>query len=348
MAGNEIEQPFYIARKEDLDNIMTFIDRQYKPGHILATDRDFFLYEYLDGENLNFVLSRDERGQVNGMLGFLKASNEPDTDIWTTMWKVAPNCSNPVMGLQMLEFLRNQGFGSVMSSGINEKTAGIYKYLGFTMGCLKQYFIPNNKVERYKIGKFPLAQQKPSCELPNDTRFSMKKVTSEEVKQKFDFTPIKHRTPHKNHHYIDKRFFNHPIYKYDVYGLFDGDNLITVIVTRSVEVNESAILRIVDLYGDEDAFQFAGTFLQEIMYTSGYEYTDLICFGMEEKHIVNAGFHPVDLNGEDTITPNYFAPYMQKNITIRFFTDCDVNSNYRIFKADGDQDRPSQEKRTHA
>ena len=37
------------AKIEDRENIMKFIDRFWKPDHILAKDKEFFNYEHLDG-----------------------------------------------------------------------------------------------------------------------------------------------------------------------------------------------------------------------------------------------------------------------------------------------------------
>lgn len=38
-----------------------------------------------------------------------------------------------------------------MSSGINLKTEEIYRYLGFHVGTLKHYFIPNQELRGHKI-----------------------------------------------------------------------------------------------------------------------------------------------------------------------------------------------------
>ena len=57
--------------------------------------------------------------------------------------------------------------------------------------------------------------------------------------------------------------------------------------------------------------------------------------------ILKAGFLEVDFKNKELVIPNHFEPFVQKNIAISYFTDSQCIENLRIFKADGDQDRPS-------
>ena len=56
--------------------------------------------------------------------------------------------------------------------------------------------------------------------------------------------------PQKSISYIINRYIKHPIYNYELKGIFSDDILIALIVFRVVEVNNSACIRIVDLIGD--------------------------------------------------------------------------------------------------
>ena len=47
------------AKIEDRENIMQFIDEFWRPNHILAKDKDFFNYEHLNGDSINFFLAKD-------------------------------------------------------------------------------------------------------------------------------------------------------------------------------------------------------------------------------------------------------------------------------------------------
>ena len=77
-----------IAYLDDTDEIMEFIDKEWKKGHILSKNKDFFLYEYSNKDALNFIISKRD-GVINGILGFLKSSSDINSTVWTTMWKVS-------------------------------------------------------------------------------------------------------------------------------------------------------------------------------------------------------------------------------------------------------------------
>ena len=48
----------------------------------------------------------------------------------------------------------------------------------------------------------------------------------------------------------------------------------------------------------------------------------------------------INIESEDIIAPNYFFPYIQKNIKINFMADTNQRERVRVCLADGDQDRP--------
>jgi hypothetical protein len=68
------------------------------------------------------------------------------------------------------------------------------------------------------------------------------------------------------------------------------------------------------------------------------EYIDFYCAGLNEELVEAAGFSRVN---ESVIIPNYFEPLVKSNSTISYFTDSKNIDNFRMYKADGDQDRPS-------
>ena len=109
------------GKLSDTDEIMDFIDREWKKNHILSKNKDFFLYEYADEDALNFVVSKNE-GRINGILGFLRSSSDDRSSVWTTMWKVSKSNGSPTLGLRLLNYLQSQGYQSVMSNGINSAT----------------------------------------------------------------------------------------------------------------------------------------------------------------------------------------------------------------------------------
>ena len=330
-----------LAKVSDADEIMKFIDREWKKGHLLSTNKDFFLYEYKNKDKLNFVISKNKSNEINGILGFLKASLYPDSLIWTTMWKVAKNSGSPMLGIDILNFLRKQGFKNVMSLGINFKTIGIYEYLGFHVGVLDHYYIPNEKIKNFKISKFQNCNVSKKSILLVDNVYSFKKLKKINPFEYFDFDKYNLSVPFKDLNYFNHRYIQHPVYNYDLYGSFKGTELLSIVVVRVSSYQGSTCMRIVDFYGEEETLSCVTQNLVEEMYTGAHEYIDLYCLGLSAKILIKAGFIRREGNKDDVVIPNYFEPFVQENIPIRYFTDSKDLENLRIFKADGDQDRPS-------
>ena len=328
-----------IAKISDTNEIMNFINDEWKKNHILSSNKKFFLYEYKNKKTLNFIIHKNQNNKIDGILGFLKSSSDKNASVWTTMWKVSKFNGSPILGIELLNFLKKQGYKSLMSIGINKNTEEIYKYLGFKIGSLDQYFILNEKIEKYQIALVNKKFKKKKIIVDNKKIF--KKLKISDLKKHFDFEKYTHYKPYKNFHYFRKRFFNHPIYKYDTYGIFEKSNLSSILVVRIVRYKKSSCIRIIDFYGNSSSFRVHISHLKKIMYEHNHEYIDFFSKGLDKKIIFESGFEILDIENNDVIIPNYFEPFMQSNKKIRFFCDKSKFTNIRLFKGDGDQDRPS-------
>ena len=47
-----------IAKIDDTDEIMKFIDNEWKQGHILGNNKDYFLYEYKNNDHLRKKIAK--------------------------------------------------------------------------------------------------------------------------------------------------------------------------------------------------------------------------------------------------------------------------------------------------
>jgi hypothetical protein len=302
-------------------SIMVFIDEHWKKGHVLSKDKELFLYEYQDLGRLNFVIARDKQNHIYGVLGFIQSSNKTK-DIWLALWKAIKYDGHAMLGIELLTFLReSQKFNALTCLGINDSAMAIYKYLGFHIGHLH---ICNKIVTK-----------------PNfciDTEYSLEKIDQHNVD--FDFGGKTH-FPHKDKDYFIRRYFNHPTYVYNVYGVFKSGSMQSLVVAREVEVGRSRILRIMDYFGDEVDMVFISKDLYELVVDNEYEYIDFMCFGFSEEVLFKSGFKKIDSKSNDIVAPNYFSPFVQENIRVNFMSSAKDIANLKIFKADGDQDRPS-------
>jgi hypothetical protein len=86
-----------------------------------------------------------------------------------------------------------------------------------------------------------------------------------------------------------------------------------------------------------DSLERIGASLERLIDCEGYEYADLYCCGVKEALLENAGFVCKGFDDKNII-PNYFEPYVRKNISIHYVTTCEDSI---FFKGEGDQDRPN-------
>ena len=228
-----------------------------------------------------------------------------------------------------------------MSLGINQKTIGIYRYLGYATGIMDHHFLPNKAVRLFQIGKIPTDVAFMERPFMRSSLISLRSVSWEDIPADFLLGTASHVLPRKDIAYVERRYFKHPIYRYRVHGIHHDGQLVTLLVARVVRVDAASALRVVDIIGDESLLPWVTHALHDILEKEALEYLDLVSYGLDDGMLQQACLSKVDLTGDQIIIPNYFQPFTQKNIPIHFFVDGQISPNLRLFKADGDQDRPN-------
>lgn len=338
---------FYFAKAEDIDDIMEYIDTVWKKGHILATDREFFEYEFRDGEDVHFLIARDRlhNNIIAAINGYYPCSKDKEHfDIWGCMWSARKdNQDMPMLGVEIGKRLYNLGHRSETGLGNNQNTAVPIqgRFFKDKTGKLEQYYMLNEQTE-YRIADIKEPVSLIGKEYDNNP-YCMKRITDfKEIEANFDFTRFKENVPYKDGWYINKRFFNHPVYTYKVYGVYNRkcglDNVIDALTTfKKVVIGERSVLRLVDFTGDKAVIPYLYKDFKGIM-TPEIEYIDFYCYGFEEDALNKAGF--IKRTGQDiNIIPNYFDPFVRENVDIWFNTT--QQEGITICKADSDQDRPN-------
>lgn len=321
---------------DDIPNIMRFIREHWAREHILGNDRAFLEYEMCAREDVHYVVAENRNtGALEGILGFIPYGRE-NCDIMLALWKNAAQGA-PMLGVRLLEYLcNNSNIRTVACVGINKRTRGIYEYVGFTTGELQHYYRLGNFAE-YRIA---VIKDKIIPPVSSKGAANLIKVTSmAELLKYFDWDQYRASgvIPYKEPWYIEKRYFDHPIYTYDVYAVErSGMETNTVIVAREQECRGGKVLRIVDALGDTDTLADCGAAIQELLDHNGYEYVDFYEYGISDEIMQKAGF---TAQLKENIIPNYFSPFVQQEIPIYYCSNS--MDNFRVFKGDGDQDRPN-------
>lgn len=323
------------AQEKDIDRIRLFIQCYWKKkNHIFSRDRAFFEYEHRNEKEITYVISEDEEGNINGILGYLPYGRT-NRDVMTVMWKVN-HSADPILGIKILQYLLDNGDVRIAASpGIGKNTIGIYRFLDYYVGKMTQWYRLARQSE-YKIAHIE------NDEIPKVTgkQFSFVEFrTFAELEKKFDFQEYKERNPkpYKEKWYFEKRYFQHPVYQYRIFGIADDEEAVrAVFVVRVVEYDKAKIIRWIDCIGDFGQIKYIAKALDNLMEEENAEYIDCYEAGLPDELFTEAGFMKVENSGN--IIPNYFQPYVCENVDIYYFS---TDEKIVLFKGDGDQDRPS-------
>lgn len=319
------------ANKNDIDGIMEFIDTYWKKGHILGSNRKFFEYEHLltDGD-VTYVISEQEH-KINAILGYIPYGKN-HRDVMTVMWKVN-HTVEPSLGLELFKYLKDNGDVRIMASpGSNPKLKELYHYLGYSFGKMIQWYrlrpLHTYHIAKIKDARIPEVQSHMDYLLLD---------TWESLEKHFDFNSYHRESrPYKEAWYIKKRYYDHPVYHYEIFGMKNGDKVKLLLIFRVISINGHNIVRLIDCIGEFSLMSDITELLDDVLEKYHAEYVDCYETGLPDKWMTDAGW----IKTEDTtnIIPNYFAPFTQKNVDIFYFSsDADIV----LFKGDGDQDRPS-------
>lgn len=325
-----------IMRKYDKCKLMKYLNEHWKRNHILSLNEELLNWQHKEEKGYNFVILKNKDEEIDGVLGFIPTfqydSNlKSQKDYWLVIWKASSKKN--FNGLDLLKYFRKtkkpNSFAAIGNGEIAQK---IYEVLKFKTGVLNHYYILNDKIKNFNIAEVKnidiKINQEKSC-------FFIEKIKDiNELKTIFDIYK-----PYKTVKYVINRYLNHPIYKYQLYGIYDDNKkLYSTIITRKIEHNNSYCLRIVDVYGKLDNLSNLYKEFQNLLKKENSEYIDIYNYGIDDRVFYNIGFEK-RINDE-IIIPNYFEPYECKNIEIKFaYKSC--YNEYVIFKGDSDQDRPN-------
>lgn len=328
-----------LAKYDEIPRIMAFIENNWKKGHILARDRSFFEYEFLEEDGtVNVLLAIDRKKQtIEAMQGILKASRDKNhLDIWGSCWKVLPG-NLPMLGFEVWNQCTIQtGARYQLGIGGNPDTAKtiLERMLRTKLIRMKHYYMLNASKQNFQIAKIV---KKESVHKTRAPQFLVERIYDEE--QLLSIYPEidnPESVPYKDAWYLTKKYFHHPVYRYEVYRISDQGKTQSIFVIRVQEHGTSKAARIVDYVGDHTAIAYTGDFFVNYLKERNCEYIDFYNYGFKEQSLSSAGF--IERTAEDAnVIPNYFHPFVRENIDILIM----LSAKGAVYcKADGDQDRP--------
>ena len=347
------------ADEKERKFILQFINNNWKKNHIFVRKPEVFDWQHKspfeNSDKLTFIIARKideiDDNSILAILGYIPYKrfdiNLENDGLALAIWKVKNGIKSPGIGLQLLKFLEREISPSmILSIGITEVVKPIYKVLNYEMGELKHValFSPN-KIKKTKVasGTDLIPPYQPSSE--KEKKLKICRVSNDsiddKIKEKIDKLGT-YSFLNKSFTYVEKRYLLHPFYEYDLFLISVSNSETALFVWRKVKANNSQILRIVDIVGNTNILSQCTNFFIKKLNQASCEYIDLLCHGIDEVIIKKAGFVSAD-DYSDLILPNYFSPFLQKNITIDFAYKLHKNKNKKVvfFRGDSDQDRPN-------
>lgn len=151
--------------------------------------------------------------------------------------------------------------------------------------------------------------------------------------------------------YMNWRYTNHPIFRYDVFCLKRGTEIRACVVVRIEAVPDYTLGRIVDFIAHPDAEVEALLRAVEFCRQQKADLVDMFFSGdIHARAFIKAGFHEA-IQAPYSLVPKLFNPIDRKKTTINFtyfFRDASYDTqrtrnikNWYLTKGDSDQDRPN-------
>lgn len=323
------------ANLEDSDILMNFINNYWKKGHILAKDKDFFLYEFQNENKLNIIIALEE-GEVVGFFGFFFYNYSLTPDLSGSIWKIHPEIKDQLLGIKIRNYLSEiVDYNFFATPGPGPHMKPVYKILRMDWHEMKQFYIINNKIQQLYLTINPTINEFKKKYTKGIEIFKAKSILDLDT-----FIFIENVVPLKDLKYLEKRYFKHPIYKYDVYYLKFKENILNIIICRTCKTQNAKAYRIVDYLGTLEYIKEISTYFYDYIESNDYEYLDFISYGYNDDELFDAGFNLLNISDKNTIIPNYFEPFVQDNIQI-YCVNEKTNKQFIQHKADGDMDRPN-------
>lgn len=307
-----------IAEYSEKQLILNFIDTYWQKDHIFVKWPELFDDYHKNGDSLNYVIAIDENTQkIYGVCGFIFANHNENPDVWIALWKVIPSGSSS-LGLDMVHFLHNELRCNILACcGIKKEVKKLYEFLGYKTGTLYHYYRLNNESE------YQIANIADKIEQVNGSKGAILQQIKSEIQfdEMIDYSKEVFCSclPYKDVDYVKRKYFHNIAYDYQIWAVKnEKDDINAIVVTKSITIGSSKVLRIVDFLGDEDELAKCGSSLDELLIRESYEYVDFYEYGLAEKTLTGLGMTLRDENDKNII-PNYFEPFVSQNVDIHFF-----------------------------
>lgn len=328
-----------------IEHIQKFINKNFKKNHILSKNRKVFDWLYYNNyeKKYNFIFEQ-KNTDIISFLGIVKNSMfskklKKIDSIWFATWVAKKNQIGA--GLKLLNYaIKNYTYTKIGTIGYQDKVKQFYKYLGFFTGHLTQYYIPNSKCKNYKIIKIKKSDIQVS-KIDTLSKHMSLKIVKKINFNKFDDNKQKYITLlSKDENFFYNKYLKNPFYDYIVYEFKINKKIQGYYFTREASYKNNKCLRIVDFFGNIKYLFNSSVLFKKIIEDNEYEFVDMYFFGNNNIKINKNKFKKNNFD-KNMIIPNFFEPFIKKNIKVNFAILTKKTTKFFLFKGDCDQERPN-------
>lgn len=338
--------------------LQAFIDAEWKPGHVLATDEDLLRWQHpRAGDELSVVAATADDRLV-GILGVIPADfcvhGRRGSAAWLTTWVVVSDWRNRQIGLRLLEIVLAE-HDVVGTVGGNDTTMRILGALHFHLWrSVPRWVLPLAEEGCARLVGENAARALRQAAMPSVT--GVVSDWSRETDEAWDRVWRERFAPQlvgtwRDATYIRRRYVEHPRFTYRVRIAPGDDGLPAALLVHRVEAVSGAdatVIRVVEALGEREPLARLVFHLVRDGRESGAAFADFYCTsdgfaaGLEQ-----AGF--VAETGLPVAFPSRFQPldHAPRGLTaaVRSMRDQSADvfdaGDVYLTRSDGDQDRPN-------
>jgi hypothetical protein len=333
-----------VARDDDRADVLEFLREHWRRDHVFVRRPELMDWQHRTREgDLNFILARGD-GAIAGLLGFIPTRHydaDVDADVFLAIWKVRDDLSGSGLGLQLLQALRRHLRPTTIAAiGLSEMVLPIYRALRYTVGLMDHHVLFNPDIDNFRIA-LGVPDHGRAITQDADNGADVAFVPwSEAVRADSLAHVFANSAPRKSVDYVVARYVEHPEYRYRIEVVTRSGRPQSVVVWRRVDTEGAAVLRIVDVIGDDEILGACRELFVERLRAENAEYIDVYHHGLSGAALARAGFldrheHP------ELIVPCYFEPLVRQNVELDFAVRSSAAGEVRLLRGDSDQDRPS-------
>tara|TARA_B100002051_G_scaffold272878_1_gene310466 strand:+ start:7452 stop:8459 length:1008 start_codon:yes stop_codon:yes gene_type:complete len=323
-------------KKKSYKSIINYLDKYYKKNHIFKKSKKLFDWQYLSKKNYNFYLLK-KASKIKAILGYIPTDlydKELRNDTsFLSLWSSSEIKSGSRL---YFHFLNKEKYNLIAGLGSSDQSLKFQKMLKWNVGYLKHFFITSNKKKKLIYPEY-FSNFK---DFKNKNNFL--KLNSAHKILKLSKSLFNYQVPKKSPKFLINRYLNHPFYKYEIYAI-KNKKVKGVFVIRKCYHKRNCAIRIVDYIGSNSNFSHGKYLFTYLLKKNSADFIDIYCYGVPIKNLNLSGMENINNYKNKIIIPNYFEPYLKKNINLpyAFTTKGRLKKKIRFFKGDSDLDRPN-------